>query len=452
MDIKKDYIDKSLIINYSYFEHLKDRFLCMICSNLLIDPLMCSECEKTFCGKCITQWMSIKEECPTGCKKSSVKIKNVYKVIAEFLNELKLKCKYGCEIPLLAFISHCNQCEIDHLEDVNCWNCRNITKPSKMKEEREENIHKIMKDNKELKHKLAQNLEDQQFKESEIESQIELLRLYSVKERINGKVFKIEARLKRREKIKLMIEKLEQELNLEEDSQTLNKELNKLLKEQAEIVRLIDIYTYKENNDEVLEVPFKKSESQKFKKIYKDYKTELIQSFDKFKAKTNIIDESHILCITTFKLNKNFIIASGGNDKRIKLWDAEFGTLSNTLSGHTGSINCITHLNLSAKFNNLLVLASGGDDKTIKIWNPETGNLIRTLKCYNDNDRVNCLTAFKIQNVTVLACGSYDRTIKIWDPENGNLLKTLKGHSHYVYCLISINMNDLPYIVSGSAD
>ncbi|MEA5572744.1 hypothetical protein [Calothrix sp. UHCC 0171] len=43
-----------------------------------------------------------------------------------------------------------------------------------------------------------------------------------------------------------------------------------------------------------------------------------------------------------------------------------------TLSGHTAPVRAI------ALFANEKILASGGDDTTIKLWNPPTGVLLRS--------------------------------------------------------------------------
>ncbi|MEH2261069.1 MAG: hypothetical protein V7K60_33860 [Nostoc sp.] len=56
-------------------------------------------------------------------------------------------------------------------------------------------------------------------------------------------------------------------------------------------------------------------------------------------------------------------------------------------------------------------LASGGDDKTIKLWNVTTGREIQTLP--GDYNSVN-FVAFSPSGQILTSCGSYDGTIKIW--------------------------------------
>ncbi len=69
-------------------------------------------------------------------------------------------------------------------------------------------------------------------------------------------------------------------------------------------------------------------------------------------------------------------------------------------------------------------IVSGGDDKTVKIWDAETGALKQTLSSHGLLIRS---VAFSPDGETI-ASGSMDRTIKLWDATSGKLLKTLYGH------------------------
>ena len=67
------------------------------------------------------------------------------------------------------------------------------------------------------------------------------------------------------------------------------------------------------------------------------------------------------------------MLASGSNDKTIKLWNIETKAEIATLYGHKKSVN-------SVAFNNIgTLLASGSSDTTIKLWNIETKIEIATL-------------------------------------------------------------------------
>ena len=86
-----------------------------------------------------------------------------------------------------------------------------------------------------------------------------------------------------------------------------------------------------------------------------------------------------------------------------------------TLEGHSGFVQSVAFSSDSQ------VLASGSDDKTIKLWDPATGTLKHTLEGHSDSVRS---VAFSSDG-QVLASGSDDETIKLWDPATGTLKHTL---------------------------
>jgi len=74
----------------------------------------------------------------------------------------------------------------------------------------------------------------------------------------------------------------------------------------------------------------------------------------------------------TYSLNGS-LIASGSEDKTIRLWDANDGSLVYELTGHTDFVN-----DLSFSPDGV-ILASGSSDGTVRFWNIEDGRLIRTI-------------------------------------------------------------------------
>ncbi|HEX3355946.1 MAG TPA: hypothetical protein VHS31_03100, partial [Tepidisphaeraceae bacterium] len=113
------------------------------------------------------------------------------------------------------------------------------------------------------------------------------------------------------------------------------------------------------------------------------------------------------------------ILASGGGDKTVKVWETRSGRLLHTLEGHQ-------HAVLSVAFDPQgEILASGGGDKTIKFWEVRNGKLLRTLEGHQE----------KVYSVTfdprgmMLASGSVDKTVKLWEAPSGKLLRTLEGHT-----------------------
>ncbi|MFN7216626.1 NACHT and WD repeat domain-containing protein [Microcystis sp.] len=139
-------------------------------------------------------------------------------------------------------------------------------------------------------------------------------------------------------------------------------------------------------------------------------------------------------------------LATGSDDKTIKLWNVQTGQEIRTLTGHNGIVNSVS-FSSDGK-----TLASDSSDNTIKLWNVETGKEIRTLSGHNDIVRS---VSFSPDGKT-LATGSgnflssSDNTIKLWNVETGKEIRTLKGHDSAV---ISVSFSpDGKTLVSGSND
>ena len=130
-------LEESLIINRFYFEALKDQFNCPICLCLLSNPLMCSNCETTFCKKCITIWLTKNDTCPMRCPKNQSTIVNINRTIKKNLDGLMLRCKYSCEVPFLSYDYHVRH---SHKDDIKCWNCEKISNKNNIKQIKEDNF------------------------------------------------------------------------------------------------------------------------------------------------------------------------------------------------------------------------------------------------------------------------------------------------------------------------
>lgn len=84
------------------------------------------------------------------------------------------------------------------------------------------------------------------------------------------------------------------------------------------------------------------------------------------------------------------------------------------LTGHTRYVSCLAILNDG-------LLASGSDDKTIKIWNLKAGTQIKILT--NHKAKITSLLDLKDGR---LASTSEDNTLKIWNMSNENVIKSFK--------------------------
>ena len=71
--------------------------------------------------------------------------------------------------------------------------------------------------------------------------------------------------------------------------------------------------------------------------------------------------------------------------------------------GHTDAIR-------SVDFDGKGLLASGSDDKTIRLWEVSTGNCLKTLVGHT-----NYVMSVYFDGKGLLASGSGDRTIRLWE-------------------------------------
>ena len=76
-------------------QELPDFLICMICTNLVMNPIECTECHRVFCVGCINTWRRNKDYCPSLCKK--MKYDQVHPFVKQSLAKLMAKCPYkGC--------------------------------------------------------------------------------------------------------------------------------------------------------------------------------------------------------------------------------------------------------------------------------------------------------------------------------------------------------------------
>ena len=131
-------------------------------------------------------------------------------------------------------------------------------------------------------------------------------------------------------------------------------------------------------------------------------------------------------------------LASGSDDKTIRLWDTSTGT--EILNMPSGKIHALA-FSMDGK-----ILASINSAFSIQLWDVGTGSQLTSIEGQNNYGNV---LAFST-NSKILACGSRDGTIRLWDVATGNKLSTLKGHVDWVYALMfSPDGNTL---ASGSSD
>ncbi|OBZ75608.1 hypothetical protein A0H81_05015 [Grifola frondosa] len=114
---------------------------------------------------------------------------------------------------------------------------------------------------------------------------------------------------------------------------------------------------------------------------------------------------------------------SGGQDNTLKLWNTDTHSHLATLSGHTDSVYSVTW-----SCDGINLIASGSDDKTIRLWDARLGIAVRVLE---DNIYVSARIHFSPDG-TALMYVSCDHIIKVWDVKSGVCRSTLTGHTDQV--------------------
>lgn len=151
------FLDPSLVKNIDFFTSIEDLITCLFCQGIVISPKQCSNCESSFCEKCIFSWEKKKNQntssCPKRCLNSS--FIDSSRMLNNMLSKIELSCPNDCEKTLNYenIFRHNEIC--DNKEYVLCHCCKNQVKvDSTMKIKKE--IERIKTENKELTKKLTE--------------------------------------------------------------------------------------------------------------------------------------------------------------------------------------------------------------------------------------------------------------------------------------------------------
>lgn len=129
-------------------------------------------------------------------------------------------------------------------------------------------------------------------------------------------------------------------------------------------------------------------------------------------------------------------IASGGLDRKISIWDLNGAGQKLGISvgdddpGSTINVEKGSVYALAATHS---IIASGGPEKTVRVWDANTGKRITKLVGHTDNIRDILIS----HDGTTIMTASSDRTVKVWSTTAGRCMYTLTMHDASVWSLFS---------------
>jgi WD40 repeat protein len=149
------------------------------------------------------------------------------------------------------------------------------------------------------------------------------------------------------------------------------------------------------------------------------------------------------------------LLASGGSDGTVRLWDPRTCEPTAVLRGHgargygQGWVNTVCAVSAGDRE----LLASGGDDG-VRVWDPQTGGQIAVLDAHQRT--VSAVCAVTIRGRGLLASASGDGTVRIWDPRSGEHAAVLGGQGArnlgWVHTVCAVSAGGRELLASGGDD
>jgi len=133
-------------------------------------------------------------------------------------------------------------------------------------------------------------------------------------------------------------------------------------------------------------------------------------------------------------------LASGSEDKTIRLWEIPSGEERIMLQGHTGVVHSVA-FSPDGEY-----LASGSEDMTVRLWEIPSGRERTLLRGHTGAVRSVSFSP----NGRYLASGSEDKTVRLWEVLSGKERASLQGHTGAVHSIAFSPDGQL--LASGSSD
>ncbi|KAL8354053.1 hypothetical protein RB601_003755 [Gaeumannomyces tritici] len=128
-------------------------------------------------------------------------------------------------------------------------------------------------------------------------------------------------------------------------------------------------------------------------------------------------------------------VASGGLDRRVFLWD--LSGAGKTLEIDTSGEEVVEKGSVYALSVNHSIIANGGPESTVRLWDPRTGK--RITKFVGHTSMIRDILVNEAGDTVMTA--SSDQTVKVWSVTAGRCMHTLTMHNDSVWSLYSEDPN-----------
>ena len=142
--------------------------------------------------------------------------------------------------------------------------------------------------------------------------------------------------------------------------------------------------------------------------------------------------------VCSLVLDGRTLLASGGDDEIVRIWDPATGRQQRALEGHAGLVLAAQAFTVGG---GRTLLASAGADAAVRVWDPATGKQERMLEGHVGPVTTVCSITVG-GGRTLLASAGADAAVRVWDPATGKQERVLEGHASAATPMCSLTAGD----------